>query len=159
MVYKRWGVGPRGGTSSYKTLLSTPPIVPPFCRSLVKGSTSKKNRFAVVRGYRSKRRLWTFQRRQLMTIIIIYYLCFNPPPTEKQDHSFKRKALGDLIAGRRARTSTLCPVFFFFIFRNVWHQNDITSHHSKYFVREPFSLWPLLVIRISWLKVKALLWL
>ena len=117
----------------------------------------KKTRFAVVRGYRSKLRLWTFQRRQLTTIII-YYLSFNPPPTEKQDHCFKRKALGDVVAGRRARTSTLCPVFFFFIFRNVWHQNDITSHHSKYFLREPFPLWPLLVIRIL-LKVKALLWL
>ena len=59
--------------------------------------------------------------------IIIYYLSFNPPPNEKQDHSFQRKALGDLVAGRRARTSTLLalPNFLFLFFLETYDPNMI----------------------------------
>ena len=133
MVYKRWGVGPRGGTSSYKNFVEYPAysssILPLPCKRVKTANvflhqldcTSKKNRFAVVRGYRSKRRLLN-----LLTMAIddYYYLLFvfQSPTHRPARPQFQEKALGDLVAGRRARTSTLfaLPKFLFSFFSETY---------------------------------------
>ena len=120
----------------------------------------KKNRFAVVRGYRSKRRLLNFLT---MAIDDYYYplFVFQSPTHRKARPQFKEKC--PRRPGRRPQSKNInasrVAQFSFSFFLETYDPNMIFQVPiQSIFLREPFLLWPLLVISI-WIKVKALLWL